>query len=148
MALHLPVEEVVTEAGHDGGKIIFPLLMEPKCRKGFHSQELVRIAWQHGYAMTPVELCPRILATDNSKAYPAWHQTEMEHQERFKGIIELTFGILEGRNDLCSHAVYNYYGQIYDPEPGVPVYEFSFENCEKRKFYANQLWIFTRHKST
>ncbi len=144
MALHLPVEEVVAEAEHDGSEIIFPLLEEPACRKGFHSQELVRIAWHHGFAMTPVELCPMILSTDHSETHKVWSQTETKHQERFKCIIETTFGILEGHGKRCQHAVYNHYGQIYDPDPGVPVYEFSFEGCEKREFYVNQLWIFTR----
>lgn len=143
MTLDIPVEDVVAEAGHDGGEIIFPLLKEPACRKGFHLQELVRIAWRHGFAMTPVELFPRIMATDHSKTHKVWDQTECK--ARFMGIINSTCGILEGYGKLCHHAVYNRYGQIFDPDPGIPVYEFSFANCERRKFYASQLWIFTRH---
>jgi len=146
MALDIPVKNVIEEAGHDGSEIIFPLLMEPACRKGFHSQELVQIAWRHGYAMTPVELFPMILATDHSKTHHVWYQTEAEYRARFMRIINSTCGILEGRGKRCHHAVYNCYGQIFDPDPGMLVYEFSFANCEKRKFYASQLWICMRHE--
>ncbi len=141
MTLDIPVEDVIKEAGHDGSEIIFPLLEEPQCRKGFHFQELVKIAWRHGYAMTPIELFPRILATDHSKTHKVWGQTEC--RARFMAAISSTFGILEGRGKRCHHAVHYRYGQIYDPDSGVLVYEFSFENCEKRKFYTSQLWIFS-----
>lgn len=146
MTLDILVEDVISEAGHNGGEIIFPLLEEPMCRKGFHSQEIVRIAWRHGFAMTPLELFPRILAKDHSKTHKVWEQTETEHRARFMGVLNSTFGILEGHGKRCHHAVCNHYGQIFDPDPGVPVYDFSFENCEKREFYASQLWIFTRHR--
>ena len=145
MTLDIPVEDVVAEAGHDGGEIIFPLLEEPKCRKGFHLQELIMIAWRHGYAMTPIELFPLILATDHSKTHKVWDQTEATYRARFMAGVNLYPGILEGRNKRCHHAVYNHRGQIYDPDPCMPVYDFSFANCEKRGFYASQLWIFTRH---
>ncbi len=141
MALDIPVGDVVAEAGHNGGKIIFPHLTEPQCRQGFHFQELVMLAWQHGFAMTPIELFPRLLSTDETHIYPVRNETHC--RARFIAAIDSFCGILEGRGKRCHHAVYSHYGKIYDPDPGVPVYEFSFENCEKREFYANQFWIFS-----
>jgi len=145
MALHLPVEEIVAEADHDGHEIIFPHLSEPMCRQGFHSQELVRIAWHHGFAMTPIELFPQILSNDQRHRHFVWWQDDSWVRARFTRIVEATVGILTGQGNRCSHAVYNHYGQLYDPDPGVPFYEFSFDNCESRDFYANRLWILTRH---
>jgi len=58
IALDMPVEAVLAEIGHDGGKIVNPLLPEPLCRAGFHVQELIDVCLRHGLAVTPIELCP------------------------------------------------------------------------------------------
>ena len=146
MALRLPVEKIVEEAGHDGGEIVFPHLSEPMCRQGFHSQELVRIAWQHGYAMTPIELFPQTMSNDGIHTHLVWWQDDSVIQERFAKTVEASFGILEGHGNQCHHAVYNSGGMLHDPDPGVPNYGFSFAACKERNFYPNRLWVFTRHK--
>ena len=139
MALDMSVESVIDEIGHDGSDIIFPLLNEPKCRRGYHSQELIKQAWQHGFAMTPIELFPETLSMDQTIRRRVW--TEEECWERFTTVVGSTRGILEGRGMSCLHAVYNHYGTIYDPD-GYE-YEYSQEECERRQFYASRLWIFT-----
>ncbi len=146
MTLDIPVEDVVKEAGHNGGKIVFPRLDEPMCRQGFHSQELVRIAWRHGYSMTPLELFPQTLSSDGTHSHLVWSEDNSLVRARFEAGVHLYPGILEGQGYQCHHAVYNSYGQIYDPDPGMPVYEFSFENCEKRQFYVQRFWIFQQHE--
>lgn len=142
MALHLPVEDVVVEAGHDGSEIIFPSQEEPMCRKGFHFQELVQIAWRHGYAMTPVELFPCLKTTSGMSTVPVWDVDDQSTWNRFDKIVRTKWGILEGRGRKCHHAVYNHFGEIRDPDGQI--YEFSKANCEKQGFYANQFWVFTR----
>jgi hypothetical protein len=144
MALHRPVAEVVAEAGHDGSEIIFPHLMEPMKRRGFHHQELIMIAWRHGYSMTPLELFPRTLSTDGQHTYSVCG--EVQGRARFTKAVKGSCGILEGIGHRCSHAIYNHYGQLYDPDPDVAVYDFSQKDCEYHGFYANRLWIFQRHE--
>jgi hypothetical protein len=144
MALNVPVKEIIAEAGHDGSEKVFPQLKEPMCRKGFHSQELVQIAWSHGYAMTPMELVPIIKSTTGVYCFPVWNHPDGKFFERFKKAIRKTEGIIEGRNGRCSHAMYYSFGQLCDPDD-KHVYEFSREECEARGFYINRLWVFSRH---
>ena len=63
MALHVPVQELIQEIGHDGSEIVFPELEEPMRRRGFHSQELIYAAWKRGFTVTPIELMP-VIAPD------------------------------------------------------------------------------------
>lgn len=144
ITLNTPVLELIRELGHDGGEVIFPLLPEPQCRRGFHSQEIIMLAWRRGFAMTPIELYPTLLANDHSLTHQVWEKTEEEHQERFTGIVWESFGILEGRGITCQHAVHNQYGTLYDPDPSGTVYPFSFQDCEAQGFYPSRLWVFTR----
>lgn len=145
MALDIPVAEAVKHAGHDGGEIVFPHLEEPANRRGFHSQELVRIAWRNGYAMTPIELFPCIMAIDNAKiSILAWYKTYAEHWERFEKIIKQTVGILEGRTTNTNHALCNRLGVITDPDTGQ-TRNYSRGYCTSRGFYPQRLWILTHH---
>jgi hypothetical protein len=142
MTLDTPVSELIRELGHDGGEVIFPLLKEPQCWRGFHSQEIIRIAFKRGFAMTPIELFSSILATDHSKTHKVWGETYS--RAFFMGVVNSTFGILEGHGTTCQHAVYNRYGTLYDPDPSGTVYPFSFQDCEAQGFYPSRLWVFTR----
>jgi hypothetical protein len=153
MALHRPVEEIVAEAGHDGSEIIFPHMAEPMKRRGFHPQELITLAWRHGFSMTPLELFPRLQSTDGKEDYPIGDEEEC--RARFTKAVNGSYGLLEGFGHRCSHTVYNYYGQLYDPDPikkvaggyeFTPIYDYTQANCERRGFYANRLWIFQRHE--
>ena len=60
MALETPVQHLIEHLGHDGSEIVFPQLKDPMYRRGFHSQELIQLAWDWGYAVTPFELAPTI----------------------------------------------------------------------------------------
>jgi len=144
MTLGIPVLELVKELDHDGSKVIFPLLPDPQCRRGFHSQELIMLAWRHRFAMTPIELYPTILANDHSVIHPVWEKTEEEYKERFTGIVRESAGILEGEGHTCHHAVHNNAGTLYDPDPSGTIYPFSFQDCEAQGFYPSRLWVFTR----
>jgi len=140
MTLDIPVSEVITEIGHDGSEIIFPNMDEPMRRRGFHSQELVEIAWHHGYAMTPIEFFPRLRANNGSETVHIWG--ESFSTVRFFGAIEGSLGILEGNGRKCQHAVHNFYGNLYDPDPSGSVYKV--DDHKKHDFYPTRLWVFTR----
>lgn len=50
--------------GHDGSEIIWPDLPDPYCRRGFHPQELIDMAWNHGWAVTSFEVHPQSASFD------------------------------------------------------------------------------------
>lgn len=143
MALETPVADIIKEAMHDGGEIIFPHLNEPMCRKGFHSQELVRIAWLHGFAMTPLEMVPMTRATTGTHSHPVWDLPEGKLFKRFKNVILNTWGIVEGLSNRCGHTMHYDNGTLYDPDGYT--YKYSRKECESRGFYVNRLWVFTRY---
>jgi len=143
MALRVPVAELIEKIGHDGSQIIFPALEDPMCRRGFHSQELIRVAWQYGFACTPIELFPRIESTCGNYNCRLG-QNESKCWEAFTDDIMMTFGVLEGQGRHCHHAVQYRHGVIWDPDDGDS-YFYSRKACEDRSFFGNRLWIFTRH---
>lgn len=61
----------------------------------------------------------------------------------FMGFLRETFGILEGNGSECPHAVHNFYGNLFDPDPGGTIYKFSHRDCEAQDFFPTRLWIFT-----
>jgi len=145
MTLNIPILEIIKEAGHDGSDIIFPHLEEPMCRKGFHSQELVKIAWRHRFAITPIELFPRILSNDRTLTEFVWETSDTMVWARFIDFANRTIGIVEGRGINCDHAVHNSHGILYDPDPSGDIYQLCPIECKKRNFYPTRMWIFTRH---
>lgn len=58
MALDCTYQEVIDAIGHDGSEIVFPALPEPERRRSFHIQELIRVAVERGYAVTPIVARP------------------------------------------------------------------------------------------
>ena len=140
MAIGIPVQQLIEEIGHDGSEKIFTHLPEPMCRRGFHSQELIRAAWNHGFACTPLELFPALKPTDGQGAYVLMN--ELDSWARFKKFILTTRGVLEGASVRCHHAVYYRYGQIFDPDGWG--YSYSREACEAHGFHGKRLWIFTQ----
>lgn len=53
------VDQMIRLSGHDGSEIIDPEAKEPQCRRGWHPQEFVDIAFRLGYAMLEIQACPR-----------------------------------------------------------------------------------------
>jgi len=152
MALHLPVEQLIDEIGHDGSEKIFTHLPEPMCRRGFHAQELIQVAWTNGYACTPIEMYP-MLKCEPFTGHPPRPGLPLEHsvlfgsdtranEDRFSTAVKATRSVIEGIGCRCHHAVYCQYGQIWDPDGDR--YQYSRDACEERGFYGNRLWAFTR----
>lgn len=157
MAIDIPVQQLMREIGHDGSEKIFTHLPEPMCRRGFHSQELIRAAWLHGFACTPFEMYPMLRCEPffgprperklNEKGgLPMEHSvlfgsSIVENQALFIAGVTVTRGVMEGQGCRCHHAVYYHHGQIWDPDGEQ--YEYSPDACESRNFWGNRLWIFT-----
>jgi hypothetical protein len=141
MAIGIPVQRLIEEFGHDGGEVIFPDQPEPMCRRGFHSQELVQVAWNHGFACTPIELFPVILSTDGQSTRRLF-LNEPNCWARFEDYIRTTRGVLEGVCVKAHHAVHYSHGEIFDPD-GYQ-YAYSPKDCEAHGLHGKRLWIFTQ----
>ena len=143
MTLHVPVQQLVDDLGHDGSEIVFPELPEPMCRRGFHSQELIHLAWRYGFTVTPFELYPTIRPTTGEGVVTVtFDGSEQNNWRRFIDTIHRATGILEGRGATCHHAVHFRYGDVWDPDGHQ--YPYTKDACEERNFFANRALIFIR----
>ena len=142
MVLRVPVQELIDRLGHDGSQIVFPDLEEPMCRRGFHSQELMDLALQWGFIVSPVELFPTIKPTYGDGLVTVhFGGNEATNWCRFNTTIDTTIGILEGRSGRWHHTVHYRHGDIWDPDGAH--YSYSRRACEYRGFFANRALIFT-----
>ena len=144
MTLETPVQQIIDEIGHDGSQIVYPDLPEPMCHRGFHSQELIHIAWQHGFNVTPFELFPSIRPAMGQ--YDSIIVEYVDNWHRFISLIKNEMGILEGTGRRCRHAVHFRRGEIRDPDGHQ--YTYSRESCEKRGFFTDRALVFTEKKHT
>lgn len=142
MALNTPVNQLIERLGHDGSEVVFPELPEPARRRGFHSQELIHLAWEVGCTVTPIELFPIIAPSEGYGSVPVFYGGDSDSNwDYFNAIIADTEGVLEGVGKACRHAVFYTRGMIYDPD-GLPIYGFSKESCAQRDFYPQRALIF------
>jgi len=144
MTLNVPVADLVSQLGHDGSEIVFPSLAEPMCRRGFHSQELIHLAWQWGFTVTAFDLFPTIAPSFGAEPeVPVIFDGGGDNNwTRFTDIIGASGGILEGDGINCRHAVHYYCGDIWDPDGHL--YPYTREACEQRGFFANRALAFVR----
>lgn len=132
MAMGVPVNVLIDWIGHDGSEIVSPSWPEPRCRRGFHPQECIRLALKRGLTVTPLELFPSIV-TEN-------HPYTIDYGanwDDFIGWINQTSGVLTGRGRLCGHAVAYENGTVYDPDG----YIYPFAACEQRGYYPQCAWL-------
>jgi hypothetical protein len=143
MTLRVPTQELIDELGHDGSAIVFPQLIEPMCRRGFHSQELIHLAWRHGFAVTPIELFPTIrpMQGEGTHIVRFGGDDGSMNLGRFIDTIHSNIGILEGQSGRWMHAVHFRYGEIYDPD-GYQ-YLYSKRGCQGTGFIPNRAHVFT-----
>ena len=136
MALDTSLADVLLAVGHDGGKVLWPDLPEPMCRRGFHPQELIDVCLSRGFAVTRIELAPMITPIQRGKEtliYP-WNMAWV----RFYNYIMISCGVIEGIGHRCGHAVAYDHGRIFDPD-GIE-YAYSQDACVQRDFCTQHLW--------
>ena len=94
--LDLSVEKIVDLVGHDGSEILWPDLNEPKKRQSFHIQEMIDVAAQYGYSVTPFEAIPRSRVKGQSSVW----NVEMKdgNAYRINRYLEHGRGVLTGVN--------------------------------------------------
>jgi hypothetical protein len=109
MVLDLRVEDLIKTVGHDGSEIIHPELPEPACRRAFHIQEMMKVALQQGYAVTPFTA---IMITEAPSG-------QLHHAEDpdFMSLVWANQGVLTGHSSFTNtpHAVAWNGKVVYDP---------------------------------
>lgn len=115
--LNKPVQELYDYFGHDGGEIL-DAQPDPKCRRGFHIQELIDYALQCGFAVTCIDALPAFLR-------PGGLTVDMvplsQAQVRFDKHLGNSEGVLIGNigDDIFHcHAIVNSFGKLYNPDTG------------------------------
>lgn len=70
--LELPFSELIYRIGHDGSWIPpeWCHLTDPLCRRAFHIQEMIRVAGDFGFAVTPIEPRPMLSAGPETVEVP------------------------------------------------------------------------------
>lgn len=139
MALDISVEEFIRRIGHEGNDIAFPTEPEPACRRGFHIQECIAVAFQSGFAVTPIELFPRHAPSFSVSPLTILFGDERTvNVNRFAFFIDSGRGVITGSGRNCCHAVAYDHGNIHDPNGSR--YRFSLANCETHGFFGVCAW--------
>lgn len=110
MALDLPVQYVIEQVGHDGSAIVWDL-PEPHCRRGFHPQELIRVAWNHGFSVTPFEGYPQLKSGETPITI---YNTKIVEE-----VMRGTPGVLIGHRHAVAwdgESIFDPNGQIYSSD--------------------------------
>jgi len=142
MALDMPVESLLSQlrGWHD---VIFPGLPEPLCWRGVHIQEVIRLALNYGYAVTPCEMFPQIAPPrPGYENYVVTTESD-DNQCAFGDVILLSRGVVTGlrgvpMTGMVGHAAAYDHGFLYDPN-GYE-YAFGLEACEEQSFFPQCAW--------
>ena len=141
MSLGMPVAELIEQVGHDGSAIVFPEKNPPADRRGFHSQEMIRVALDVGMTATPIELFPR-LGSNEAGGHPLIVYLGRDGEanwDYFEKFIVCGKGVMEGSTEFGhNHAVAFQSDIIYDPDGEH--YPYSRKILEERGFHPFRLW--------
>lgn len=118
MALGITVGELVESIGHDGSYKLWPELDEPRCRRGFHSQELIDQVLFRDRTCTPIEANPQIACPHDPASQ--WVPEEVfPHgyaHSRFFTMLGCSRGVIEGESGRNNHAMAFENGCVFDPD--------------------------------
>ncbi len=140
--LGIPVQDFIRHTGQDGGQIVWPGLLEPSRRRGFHIQECIDVLLRAGYAVTPFEVFPRIAPAFSVPALTILYQgSESAAFRRFRDFIRSGVGIITGHSNTSGHAVAYDHGEIFDCKRARP-YPYHHKTCEENGFIGYCAWQF------
>lgn len=135
--LQTPLEDILQFVGHDGSELYWKHLPEPKCRKGFHIQEMIDFAWSKGFAVTPFEPVPTSVSELGEE--PRTVKFAAGNESRISKIMDGQKGVLTGLiHGKISHAIGWHDGIIYDPSVNISTLEDFGLQC---------FWLLTEIKS-
>lgn len=106
MVLDIPVTELISQLGHDGGEIYYPHNTPPCCYRGFDISEIVDVVMRRGWAVTPIIAWPTSTpnGTDVHDVYPEFSlKDRMDwYLQRFDGIA---YGERETKLEKRTHVI-------------------------------------------
>lgn len=118
--LDVPVQQIFDDIGHDGTERIWPGLVEPRCYRGFHPQEIMISAYNHGL--------PLIRLHRETYNVSAPGQTPHRLTYVLSDIILTHKGIASGILDYkSSHALVFDNGVFYCPTIGKEIKPVTFD---------------------
>lgn len=152
MALGVDLNYILKDIGHDGSEITHAGLPEPLNRRGFHMQELIKVATQRDHAVTPIELAPMGVPAVNSggraldmnlASTPKMFDTG--HWDWFKDNLFWYDGVIECRKACgTGHAVASHgrrdHAAIHDPATGGGFTFREPSDAEERGLFFVTLW--------
>jgi len=125
MVLKIDFDDVIKMIDHDGSEKINPELRSPGCYKGFHMQELIEVALELGYAVTPIEAMPVQTALGDDE-YDVKIKKYYSSENRLQHHLILGRGILMGKLNRYWHAVAWNGSKIYDPRGQI----YNYDDCK------------------
>lgn len=125
MVLDKDYDSIIKEIGHDGSKIVNPELQSPGCYKGFHMQELIEVAIDQGYAVTPIEVLPVQTAMGDDEHVVEFPQYR-DHARRLQYHLNRVSGIIIGKLEKYWHAVAWNGERVFDPRGQA----YPFDDCK------------------
>lgn len=114
--MRVSVETVIELIGHDGSEEWSDTLDEPICKVGFEISEIIDVALQLGYSVTPIEAIPQ-KRRNGELAGPLYGIEKAE--DRFFDQVFNSEGVILGMGKHANHAVANKEGLISDPNGKV-----------------------------
>ena len=132
MVLDVEPQWVYDQVGHDGSQVL-AWSAKKLIRRGFPIQEMIHLALQLGYSVTPYQMIPQTLVQ------PKQVFTLPHRQREFLWWLKTSKGVLTGEGYTSAHAVAFNHGDIYDPEGDV--YPATLEVCREHRFYPREAWI-------
>lgn len=112
IVLDIPVAEIFEEIGHDGSEKVWPNLPEPFCRRCFHLQEIVEVAYNNGFLSVLVEPIPQSCPPMDVQPYTllGFEELVLAKMAKHKGIL---MGTVKTNNQ--GHAIAWDGKRCYDP---------------------------------
>lgn len=116
MCFGIEVERLMSYVGHDGSEIIWPELLEPYCRRGYHIQEMVEVGLMRDYTVLAIETAPVLVIETEPHLKPVTVELLKPikyYLKKFDGVI---LGVWPNGN---RHSVAYSKGMCYDPNNSV-----------------------------
>lgn len=130
--LNVSYDKIIEELGHDGSKIVFPDLSDPKCRRSFILEEIIDLLWHRGMGLVSVSFCPVI--SDGEIVEEIF--TDLDRINRY---LSSTVGLLQG-----SYAIDRPHICAWDGTHVIDPKNASIKTLEESDLIVEQYHILTR----
>lgn len=142
-----PLQEVFNALGHDGSELV-RVDADPFARRGFHPQEMIQLAWNHGWAVTQIDMIPSATPSPEHSIVTWSTVAGINCEQRFGDHLKSSFGWIDCRTRRgTGHALAYDYATIGDPSTGETFTFTSRQDTESRGLYLVSLFRFDKLES-